>query len=189
MSTLPSLPTYTEVANALNKSPAKLSAAQAHGVMCGLLCATNDQAGTLWLTIIFGDKKKHKPDEVLHQLYEESYQQLNDFSFEFSLLLPEEEVDINQRAEALGLWCQGFLTGLDQAKVPIQNRAPDEITEALNDLIEIAKVNYGDIVDNEEDETAYFELVEYVRLAVLMIFQELRSSNPTREVGENNSLH
>ena len=35
------------------------------------------------------------------------------------------------------------------------------------------------IIDDDEDETAYFELVEYVRLGVLLIFQELK----------NNTLH
>ncbi len=39
-------------------------------------------------------------------------------------------------------------------------------------MIEIAKMNYEQVVDSEEDENAYVELVEYVRVAVILIYQE-----------------
>lgn len=190
MTTTPSLPSYTEVANALKKTPANFDAAQVHGLMCGLICATSGQAETHWEKLLFGSSKSQKAKEILQELYENSYHQMSEFSFEFSLLLPDDNEDINQRAEALGLWCQGFITGLEQCKVPIQNRVPDEVTEALNDIIEISQVNYGDIASTDDDETAYFELVEYVRLAALMIFQELKSADePPTDFEQNKLLH
>lgn len=185
MSTTPSLPAYTEVEDALKKLSTHYDAAQTHGLMCGLISATSGKKNTHWEDMLGGKKDLHS-HEVLLQLYEISYHQMSEFSFEFSLLLPDDDVGINQRAEALGLWCQGFLAGLEKGKVPIQNREESEMTEALNDLVEISQVNYDDIAnnnENEEDETAYFELIEYVRLAVLMIFQELQS------IHRNNLLH
>lgn len=185
MSTIPALPTYKEVTSALKNTPAKYHAAQVHGLMCGLICATSGKNDDHWQKQFLTEENK-KSVEILQQLYETSYHQLSDFSFEFVLLLPEDTTDINQRAESLGLWCQGFLTGLEQGNVPITNRPMSEVTEAINDLVEISQVNYGDIAENDEDETAYFELVEYVRLAVLMIFQELRPVTPP---AQNKSLH
>ena len=112
---------------------------------------------------------------------------MSEFSFEFTLLLPEDTADINFRTEALGLWCQGFLTGLNQSKIPIEEITSPEVTDALNDIMEVAQVEFGDIPSTDEDETAYYELVEYVRLVVLMVYHELKSS-PLIERGDNDDL-
>lgn len=182
-------PTYEEVEAVLAKTKAKYNASQVHGLMCGLLCSNSDATNQKWKTILFEKKPKTNTIETLEQLSESSFKQMTEFSFEFTLLLPEDDQDINERAEALGLWCQGFLMGLEQASIPIQNRHPGEVTETINDLIQISQINYGDIVDTEEDETAYFELVEYVRLGVVMIFQELRSGQFAKTSSHNNLLH
>ncbi len=174
-----SLPDYEQLSNQIKRTLPNANIAQIHGVLCGFVCATTGDINSGWQHALLGEKAHKKTQAILQQLYEISYHQLSEFSFEFSLLLPEDLADINVRAEALGLWCQGFLAGLKQAGVPIENRNPSEITDALNDIIEIANVTYGDIAENEDDETAYFELVEHVRLAVSMLFHELKS-------GENN---
>lgn len=189
MNTSSSLPNYAEITEALKKTPANYNASQVHGLMCGLICANSGKPDRQWESLLFGTTKDKQAVDVLLQLYETSYHQMSEFSFEFALLLPEDTLDINQRAEALGLWCQGFLTGLEQSKIPLENRPASEITEAIDDLIEISQVNYGDIATSDEDETAYFELVEYVRLAALMIFHELKSPSSPSNPSENNLLH
>ncbi len=187
MTTAPSLPTYKEIQSALKKIPGAYHAAQVHGMMCGLICAGATKKDTHWKMALDEIKKYKKSEEMLQMLYETSYDLLMQFSFEFNLLLPEDKKSINQRAESLGLWCQGFLMGLQRGNIPIEEREPSEITEALNDIIEISQVNYSEIIDNEEDEVAYFELVEYVRLAALMIFHELHPAKGGRTTKK--SLH
>lgn len=172
---LPALPSYSELVNTLTQAKINFTPSEAHGLLCGYLCAPSGANKTPWKKTLLGKNKNNACYELLQQIYEVSYHQMSDFSFEFSLILPDDEEDINIRTEALGLWCQGFLTGLEQSKIPIQRPEDNEFTETLNNLIEIAQVSYGDIADNEEDETAYFELVEYVRLGALMIFQELKT--------------
>ena len=81
---------------------------------------------------------------------------MNQFSFEYNLLLPNDDTDINVRAEALGIWCQGFLTGLQQAEISLEKHANTELTDAIKDITEIAQISYGDIPSTDEDETAYF---------------------------------
>lgn len=189
MTKTPTFPTYTAVTSALKKTPEKPEGAQVHGLFSGLLCANPKKAGENWQRLLLGEEPNPTALEILQELYESTYHQLSEFSFEFSLLLPSDSKDIRVRAEALGLWCQGFLMGLRQGHIRIEHRSPGEVTDAINDIIEIAQVNYEDILENEEDETAYFELVEYVRLAVLMIYQDLTSDNLQKDPEENDFLH
>ncbi len=193
MSQAPSLPSYTELTLALEKTQSNFQAAQVHGLLCGLICGTSGKTDDSWEKIVLGPKKSKKTLSMLQELYETSYHQINEFSFEFSLLLPTDRANLDTRAEALGLWCQGFVAGLQQTDALIENREPGEATDALNDIIEIAQVNYGDVTANEEDETAYFELIEYVRLAVLMLYHELGTDKQLDEspdnLDENDFLH
>jgi len=184
MTQTPSLPSYTDIADLLAAAKSHFHPAQVHGLLCGYICATSGKMDSPWEKQVLGKNKDPASRELLQHLYEISYHQMSEFSFEFTLLLPEDNIDINLRTEALGLWCQGFLTGLEQSNIPLQNREASDVTETINDLIEIAQVNYGGITNNEEDETAYFELVEYVRLGILMIFQDLKTANPA-----HNPLH
>lgn len=171
MSQSPILPSYTELAMVLHKNQPETHPAQIHGLICGYLCVLADKMKDLFFS---GANKNHELKEILSQVYEGTYRQLSEFSFEFNLLLPDDDTDINIRAEALGLWSQGFLTGLSNSGISIENHEHANVKEAMDDIVEIANINFGDIVANEEDESAYFELVEYVRLSVLMIFHELR---------------
>jgi uncharacterized protein YgfB (UPF0149 family) len=189
MSKAPSLPSYTVLTKAIQQFQPNGHAAQIHGLLCGYVCATPDKFDSQWEGMLPGLKDNKKAYTSLQQVIAVSYQQLREFSFEFGLVLPGEKTDINVRAEALGLWCQGFLTGLELGQVPIQNREPGQVTEALEDLIEISGIGFGDIAENDEDETAYFELVEYVRLSVLMIFHELKTDKTPEVTNQNPLLH
>ena len=181
------LPNYKTLQQALNKTSLKLHPAQVHGLMCGIL--SGDTTGsTAWEELVTGGKEK--TPEVLQELYEASNTQLAEFLFEFQLVLPPDSQDLSSRAEALTLWCQGFLTGLKFIKIEIVNRESSEVTEAINDIIEIAKMNYEVVVASEEDETAYVELVEYIRMAVVLIYQDLHEANASNKASvSSDHLH
>lgn len=186
----PSLPSFDDIADLLIAAKSNFHPAEVHGLFCGYISGTSAKMDSQLEKLVLGTFKNPEYQEQLQQLYEISFHQMSEFSFEFTLLLPDDNSDINDRTEALGSWCQGFLTGLQHANIPIQNREESDVTETINDLIEIAQVNYGDIADTDEDETAYFELVEYVRLSVLMVFQDLSMSRPEQNLDDdNNKLH
>lgn len=183
------IPSFEELANELQESRLNIHASQVHGILCGYLCGSSSRLTEekLWKKIFPKSKKNNAINLLLHQLYESTALQLSEFSFDFALLLPDDETDINLRAEALGLWCQGFLKGLTDMGVTTTNNASNEVAEVLEDFTEIAKISFGDMTTNEEDETAYIELLEYVRLSAVMIYQELR---PQKFVNtENTMLH
>lgn len=184
-----SLPSYTQLSEALSQTALKLHASQVHGLICGILCG-NPQSTAAWEELVTGSKESGKSHDLLQELYDLSAKQLDEFLFEFQLLLPADSDDLPVRAEALTLWCQGFLTGLKMVQVQIIDREPGEITEAINDLIEIAKMNYEEVVASEEDEAAYVELVEYVRMAVILIYQDLREADKSKKSSySSNHLH
>lgn len=183
-----SLPGYTELSQMLNQTELKLHASQVHGLVSGILTANTEAVA--WKELVTGDKSKEDTREQLQMLYDSSARQLRDFLFEFQLLMPSEEESLPERAEALSLWCQGFLTGLEHAGVSLTDRNAGEVSEAIADLIEIAKMDYDEVVATEEDEAAYMELVEYVRMAVILIYQELHEQTTDKEpVHSSSHLH
>lgn len=166
------MPSYQTLSTFLQKNALPFDASEAHGLFCGLLCGTT-ASQPQWQEILLKDQDPEIDTELLQALYAWTMQKLSDFDLEFQLLLPADKKPLPSRAEALTLWCQGFLTGLKFAHVSLKSKNQD-VLEALKDISEIAKMNYEEVAANNEneDESAYVELVEYVRVAVLMIYQE-----------------
>jgi uncharacterized protein YgfB (UPF0149 family) len=183
------LPTYRELDQALSKTALQLHPSQVHGLICGVLCGSTHSPAA-WKEWLIADKRPVKTQEMLQNLYDLSAKQLGEFLFEFQLVLPLDSEELPVRAEALTLWCQGYLTGLKLAQVQIIDREPGEMTEAINDLIEIAKMNYEEVVASEEDEAAYVELVEYVRMAVILVYQDVCDGDIKKSTAcSSNHLH
>jgi len=184
-----SMPNYQELNQAFSKITLKLHPSQVHGLIVGVLCG-NPKNHVAWEQLITGGKDPSKTHLMLQALFDASAKQLDEFLFEFQLVLPADSEDLQARAEALTLWCQGYLTGLKLAEVQIVGRDPSEVTEAINDLIEIAKMNYEEVVASEEDELAYVELVEYVRMVAILVYQDVHEKDvPPKMVNSSNHLH
>lgn len=65
----------------------------------------------------------------------------------------------------------GFGLGFDRSKQTLSS----EITDAMEDLANIAQVSFDaddEELEGENAETSYLELAEYVRLAAMMVFAE-----------------
>lgn len=174
-----SMPTYQALEQALSKTKLKLNPSQVQGIICGILCGPADYSTSAWENLVTGGKESAEAHHLLQNLYEATEIELNEFLFDLQLVLPDDEENLTLRAEALTLWCQGVLTGLKLVQIPIEARPKGDVTEAINDLIEIAKMNYEEVVANEEDEAAYTELVEFVRMAVILIYQSMHENDQT----------
>jgi uncharacterized protein YgfB (UPF0149 family) len=184
-----SLPRFNEITTALSHTELKLHASQVHGLMSGILCGNFNQDSD-WEELVMGEKLPDAARTTLQELYVVSAGQLAEFLFEFEMVMPDEAEGLQVRAEALTVWCQGFLTGLQAAGIPITGRDAGELTEAIDDLVEIAKMNYDQVMDSEEDEEAYIELIEYVRMAAILIYQDLREgSMPQKSAQSGGQLH
>ncbi|MGH8453584.1 MAG: UPF0149 family protein, partial [Nevskiales bacterium] len=119
----------------------------------------------------------------LQQLRHSSLNHLCDPESGFTPLLPEDDDALNLRVDALAEWCQGFLYGLATKPALDLNQASSELREVVSDLIQISRAGIEDDEDPDEDadENAYTELVEYVRAGVQLIFLELRPAEEAPE--------
>ncbi len=166
-------PNFEQVAEVLDSH----EPARAHGMLCGILCASDILDYGFWLAQIADDgvPEGWLADQTLPELFAATWSQLNDESMGFSLLLPSDEKGLFQRVVALGHWCRGFLFGLSVGGITNNHKLSAEVQDCLRDFGEIARVGFDLDQADEDDEMAYAEIVEYVRMGVLLINQELDS--------------
>ena len=170
---------YLEVAEALQRAASPADASDSHGFMCGLICANGFADPKLWLGDVFDDFNPRdllqtEAFKLLQALYENTMVHLNSPDLDFELLLPDEEQPLRERTEALGNWCSGFLSGLGAGGIPDQDSLSDEVRDMLSDMSDISKVDF-DLDDPDEEElVAFEEVVEYIRVGVLFIHEELQ---------------
>lgn len=151
--------------------------AETHGLVIGLLSARPNMSETELIAQLAalqvgewdstGLKAQTKP--ALTTLQEE----LDASELSFRPLLPTDERPLDERTRCLAHWCSGFLSGFGAGQPTI---APGETTEAVHLLEQIARATADGEAETEAEEGAYTELVEFVRVAVLMLREHNRSS-------------
>ncbi len=185
---------FDRVESALAGVDAEFDAAQTHGMLCGMLSAPEPVKPAAWIAQVLVDTQpKGEPAQVclaeLSQLFERTVAQMEDSNLSFELLLPADSAPIGVRAEALGRWCDGFLYGMGLSALKPDVKLPAEVREALRDLGEIAQVEINPEAE-EENEQAYAQLVEYVRMAALLIMESLRpQAKPNVQPPPGRTLH
>jgi uncharacterized protein YgfB (UPF0149 family) len=113
---------------------------------------------------------------LLDMLCTSSYRQLAERQSTFTLLLPDDSESTEVRTDALARWCEGFLHGLVSGKPDEAVRkqlASEPLAEVIKDLLQITRAVADSEEGEESNESAYAELVEYVRVAAQLTFEEL----------------
>jgi yecA family protein len=178
MSIANELPDYDELNEALARLEIVTDAAECHGMLCGLICA-DKQARKQWLAEILpgeresGDLLIKELRTMLEAVYASTRQQFDAAEFGVRLLLPDDNEALPVRLRALGQWCEGFYLGLGIAGINDLDKLPEDSREIVQDMIDIAQIEVSEDEANEEDEVAYAEVAEYLRVGVLLIHEEL----------------
>ncbi|MEO8316520.1 MAG: UPF0149 family protein [Pseudomonadota bacterium] len=176
--------TFDDLQRALLQSHALTDAAEAHGTLVGSLCATGCSLEE-WLAEILPDgQARHEAAASLQAVFETTCGALGDMAMSFQPLLPPDEDPIAERTSALGEWCQGFLYGLGVGvAVPEISTLQGEAAEVLRDMTEITHVDVDPTDSAESNEEAYAELVEFVRVGVQLLYEQLQPlRDPPRQV-------
>jgi uncharacterized protein YgfB (UPF0149 family) len=123
----------------------------------------------------------------LLKIHETAVRQMNDSNVEFELMLPDEDESLEMRVEALGTWCQGFVYGLAVGGIKEDSELPDDSKELIKDIIEISRAGYvaddeAELDADEDDEVAFMEVSEYVRMGILLIYEELQPLQSSQTV-------
>lgn len=174
-----------------------LPLSEVHGLCCGLLCSMSSSAAkTRWFTELL-DAAQLDPDAVaskaaqlktLDEWFMSTLSSLNDAELEFAPELPEETAPVAVRIRALGDFCGGFTYGLGLALSKRGEKPlPADTREIIEDFqaIESAEADSSaSDADSEQQEVMYNELLEYVRVGVLLILEELRPITPVPQQGK-----
>jgi uncharacterized protein YgfB (UPF0149 family) len=150
-------------------------AAEAHGSLCGALCAMSPYRMQDWVNEILPDGAS-LPEEsaaVIERVFMATATTFGEQGMEFEPLLPDDEQPLNGRANALALWCTGFLYGLGTGQISDLDGLAGDVGEIVRDFTEISRATGDEADADESNEQAYAELVEFIRVAAQVVFEEL----------------
>jgi uncharacterized protein YgfB (UPF0149 family) len=167
---------FDELDRAFGQGEAPVDPAEAHGSLCGALCAVPGYRLQDWVDEILPDGERGgslRARHLLQTVFEETAQALVGGEMDFMPLLPDDESALQVRVEALAEWCGGFLYGLGAGGLPSLASVPGEVGEVLRDFTEISKAEVGSGDSEEANEAAYIELLEFVRAGVQLVYEEL----------------
>lgn len=175
----PRHPDYLELDQLLGSAEATAGAAEVHGLLCGLLCAAGRIDRKQWDPQVFADVDAQRVvvaqgRAAVQSLADWTTQALNDPVLGMDLLLPAEGQPLFERTAALGEWCQGYLLGLAAGGIGQDAQLPEDVAELIRDFTEISRVGFEIDDTDEDDEVAFSDVVEYVRMGVLLINDELQ---------------
>ena len=171
---------HNELDDALRNCGSHWGAAQAHGLLCGKLAVNGAEGASSWRDQVLdaidpADALRNECEHLLDDLFHETWRQLAERQSEFELILPDDSEDAVHRTQELSAWCEGFLHGLvsdTQSEAVRKRLAKEPLSDMIRDMLEMTRASVGD-EDEETTESAYAELVEYIRVAVQLAFEEL----------------
>jgi uncharacterized protein len=167
-------PDYHHIQQLLVQERSLAEAAEAHGTLAGCLCATAGYRLEHWLREILPEgRASPETSATLEELFTATADALLQPDMEFELLLPADEQPIEVRTAALAQWCQGFLYGLGAGGITDATGLPADAGEIVRDLTEISRAGVDEMQGEESNEAAYAELVEFARVGVQLLFEEL----------------
>jgi uncharacterized protein YgfB (UPF0149 family) len=191
---------HNELDAALRRCGSTWNAGQTHGLLCSRLALAGADGASRWLAQVLQDTDpdntpRSECEVMLEALCSATWQQLSERRSEFMLLLPDNDNLARVRAEAMGQWCEGFLHGLvseTHGEELRQRLASDPLSDIIKDMLEITRATAGDEADAEGNENAFTELVEYLRVAAQLTYEELAefrgSASPAPQY-ESGMLH
>ena len=149
----------------------------AHGILCGFTCSKPDVTIDNWLgevlvNIDLNNLSEKEAFGRLTEIFNNTNEQLADPVLNFSLLIADDSHSLREQAHTLVEWCQGFLVGLGLSEVQASD---EDVLEMIKDISDISQLE-AELLENEENAKDLSEIVEFVRMAVLLIQETLQPS-------------
>lgn len=173
----------------LIKLGSELSPSEVHGTLCGVLCGKSNITVHEWLSLTLLKSSEDASQvvmsrDLLLEAVSESFKsfflatitELSDNNLNFYPLLPEDGSEA-VRLEAIAEWAQGFLMGLSIAGVKSFSEYSEEVTEFIEAMASISTAGEYDLAGDDSDEEAIIEFIEFIRMGVLFMNEEM---NPIR---------
>ncbi len=159
--------TYARLVQGLQDSPLNASPAEAHGLLCGLLCGGVPDAEARWVREVFGNEAGLDPDKdmdedalvledlppALRLMARETCAQFAGADLALSLVLPAEDAPLRERAEGIYDWTRGLLLGLGLAGLKAEALS-DQGRELLDDLLAITRLDLDGLTSDSVENGA-----------------------------------
>jgi uncharacterized protein YgfB (UPF0149 family) len=166
--------THEELSRVLASLGLGVGASELHGSLTGYLTAGGTAGADAWPAALEIDAADEAAlgHEAIGRLYRDCRAELDDPDLGFEPLLPPDDAPLARRGDALVEWCRGFLGGVGLAGSPTALLSADA-NEVLADFGRIAASRFDYEGDEEEDESALGEVLEFVRVGVMLLHGEL----------------
>jgi len=167
---------YDVVKDVLHDLNSDDTISSAHGILCGFTCIKPDVTIDNWLgevvNIDLNNLSEKEAFGRLTEIFNNTIKQLADPALNFSLLIANDSHSLREQAHTLVEWCQGFLVGLGLSEVQASD---EDVLEMIKDISDISQLE-AELLENEENAKDLSEIVEFVRMAVLLIQETLQPS-------------
>ena len=191
---------HDDLDRALKRCGSSWNAGQVHGLLCSRLSIAGADGVSRWFAQVLDETDpdnalRGECEAMLDSLCANTWRQLVERQSEFDLLLPEDADSTALRTAAMAQWCEGFLHGLvseNHSEALKQRLSGEPLADIIKDMLQITRATLGDDRDLEEEENAYNELVEYLRVAAQLTYEELAEFRSAAEDGllpESDTLH
>ncbi|BCU08189.1 hypothetical protein Atep_28660 [Allochromatium tepidum] len=155
----------------MNPSPS-----EAHGILCGLICGGDAHALESWLGQVAPtpDAGETLVAEGRAALRECGLAIEREFQGPEPLVrLPSsgDSAPLGERALRLYDWIRGFLYALGLVSLS-ESDLSEQGREILRDLTAITRMDLDDLEETEDNEQALAEVIEFVRVAAMLIHHE-----------------
>jgi uncharacterized protein YgfB (UPF0149 family) len=177
--------TYRELQTILDQVDAAFDAAEAHGLLCGAMCARARFGAPEWLPELAQDAGGRSvgtaPATALQALCDDTREALDAPDFAFAPLLPGDDAALSDRVAALASWCSGYLYGIGTAGAGGAILKHGAVREFLDDLAGITRAQLEPGRDADAGEADYAELYEFVRAGAQLAWEELAGLRAGRQ--------
>ena len=171
---------------ALRNCGASWSAAQAHGLLSSRLAVAGargvaESLGQVLDSSSETDALRKECEDMLAALWQSTHMVFSERMSAFEPLLPDENDNPKSRTEAVAQWSEGYLHGLVSGEhdAALRERLGAEpVADIIKDMLQITRATVDADDDEATNEEAFVEIVEYLRIAAQLIYEELAELRP-----------
>jgi uncharacterized protein len=178
-------PDYAMMQQLLRSALPELSPAALHGLLSGLLSSGAPDIDAEDVATVLQSELSDLLGQLIEKLLSTTLAQLQEPDFSFQLLLPSDDERLSLRVIALGEWCEGFTTGFAAGFAQGESALGAEGRESVTDIGQLASLSESGASAEEDEEADFMELVEYVRMAAVALFQQLAEPASSAEDSAN----
>lgn len=142
-------------------------------MLCGFLCCDTGDPVTHWLDQILpltqpDDLPRCEGRDVLRDYAEPVEKAIRGTDLTIDLPIFDENAPLIERATAIYDWVRGFLYAMGILGIS-EHALSEDAREVYGDFVSVTHMDLDDLDETEENEQALAEVIEFIRVAAMLI--------------------